>query len=195
MHLTGRRQVYLERSLASVTFYFFGTMLFSGIRALPTGWMQKNLFCFFIVLNIFASSLMLTVHKSDWTVYKPNPDWKSASSYILNEDADLSSSIIVGTAPLNALQYYMTRNFTGDPDVFRLDSIQTSRFVSWNSSSGRDFVSFSKSKQAKFIYIIRNMYWQLQINDLLEYVNADARAKFVNKKTFFGIELYTYQIL
>lgn len=195
MHLTGRKQVYLERSLASVTFYFFGIMLFSGIRAFPTGGMQKLSAVFFILLNIFASSLMLTVHKTDWTVYKPNPDWRSASAYILKEDADFSSSIIVGTAPLNALQYYMARNFNGDTDVFRLDSTQSSRFISWDSSDKRDFVDLAKSKSAHFAYIVRDVYWSFQINDLLEHINADTRVKFINTKSFFGIELYTYQIL
>ncbi len=195
MHLTGRRQVYLERSLASVTFYFFGIMLFSGVRLLPTSWMQNLVVIFFVILNIFASSLMLTVHKADWTVYKPNPDWKSVSSYILKEDTNCSSSIIVGTSPLNALQYYMARSFKVDTDIFCLDSNQNSRFVSWDSSSNRDFVHMAKSKRAIFAYIVRNMYWSLQIDELLDHVHADARDKFINKKSFFGIELYTYQIL
>lgn len=195
MHLTGRRQVYLERSLASVTFYFFGIMLFSGVRLLPTGWMQKLVVVFFVMLNIFASSLMLTVHKADWTVYKPNPDWKSASSYVLKEDANFSSSIIVGTSPLNALQYYMARSFNGNNDMFRLDSNQNSRFVSWDSSSNRDFVDVAKSKHALFAYIVRNVYWPVQIDNLLQQVDADTRVKLVDQRSFFGIELYKYQIL
>ena len=195
MHLTGRQQVYLERSLASVTFYFFGIMLFSGVRLLPTGWMQKLVVVFFVMLNIFASSLMLTVHKADWTVYKPNPDWKSASSYVLKEDANFSSSIIVGTSPLNALQYYMARSFNGNNDMFRLDSTQNSRFVSWDSSSKRDFVDVAKSKHALFAYIVRNVYWPVQIDNLLQQVDDDTRVKLVDQRSFFGIELYKYQIL
>jgi hypothetical protein len=49
-------------------------------------------------------------YKNDtWTVYKQNPDWRSAASYLIKEKGALDELVIFNVTPADTLIYYLRR--------------------------------------------------------------------------------------
>jgi hypothetical protein len=102
----GREHYYVERSaLPSLPFFFLavaaGAELIAGesIRRTAIG---AALLGSVIVLAAFYS------RREEWTVYKPNPDWRAISRTLVAEQPTASAPLLVfSTTPVRELEYYM----------------------------------------------------------------------------------------
>lgn len=103
--LVGMTRLYVERSMIAALplFYMVISVGITGMRSrllASAGWVSVVLFSL-TVLAVFCSK------GDEWTVYKPNPDWRSATRYIDSRIGDdLESRAVLALTPLRELTYY-----------------------------------------------------------------------------------------
>jgi len=107
--LIGLDQTYIERS-ALPSLPFFLLVLAAGL----TGWRRANVQRTVAGIGVLMGGVVLAAyfqHQGEWTVYKPNPDWRSAAA-MLGEELDASGQKAVMFSDYvspTALTYYDPR--------------------------------------------------------------------------------------
>ena len=102
----GRENYYIERSaLPSLAFYLLAVA--AGVFLIKADVARRLA----IGATVLASVLVLAhfYARSDvWTVYKPNPDWRSVVDPLLRERGDRGQPLVImSTTPLTELVYYL----------------------------------------------------------------------------------------
>lgn len=109
MTLIGLSKTYIERS-ALPALPFFLLVLASGL----TGWRHRATNAWALATTAVACLLVLTfgkVHARDWTVYKPNPDWKGVARFLGQriDRGDVPGRLYSAYLSPSALTYYDER--------------------------------------------------------------------------------------
>lgn len=86
---------------------------------------------------------MLSVHRDVWTVYKPNPDWRGAATWLEASQERGRPVVTLERTPADALSFYA-------PDLRRL------REPSWPPSEER-LVRAMRRHGTEEIYLLRNL--------------------------------------
>lgn len=175
----GYRHLYIERYLLLVLPFFLivvarGATSLSNVRAVMA--------CSFALVVIGAASYGAFLYKSDtWTVYKQNPDWRSASRY-LNEQRNLpEKAVIVGFTVADDLVYYLRREAKGPhPKVTLYDAEGFERMLSVDG--------------VRAFYLIHNRYWEGAFNEVFQRLKDDKRFSLVNSRSFKGLDVYTLRL-
>lgn len=175
----GYRHLYIERYLLLVLPFFLivvarGATSLSNVRAVMA--------CSIALVVIEAASYGAFLYKSDtWTVYKQNPDWRSASRY-LNEQSDLpEKAVIVAYTGTDDLVYYLRREAKGPPPkVTVYDEEGFERMLSVDG--------------VRAFYLINNRYWAGAFNKVFQRLKEDQRVSLVNSRSFKGLEVYTFRL-
>ncbi len=95
--------VFIERSLF-VCLPFFFILVALGLDAVSPVAVRTVMAAALLVLMI--SGLAAFHNKSEeWTVYKPNPDWRSAAALLL-QDAEVGRAAVFVSSPADVLRYY-----------------------------------------------------------------------------------------
>lgn len=107
--LVGFRQIYIERSLLTVMPFFYGILAF-GLVSLPSWLGKMSAGTVLAALCVFGLLSFYSNRDNIWTVYKPNPDWRSTASYLTADIGNAGrNSVIMATTPADALYYYDAR--------------------------------------------------------------------------------------
>ncbi|HEX6315628.1 MAG TPA: glycosyltransferase family 39 protein [Gemmatimonadaceae bacterium] len=106
MTLLGRGQFYIERSaLPSLPFFFLAVSSGLWLLRWRTG-IQRA-----VVAATVVGSFAILLHHYDrrerWTVYKPNPDWRSIITPLAAQAAQGQRIVVASTTRLTELLYYM----------------------------------------------------------------------------------------
>jgi 4-amino-4-deoxy-L-arabinose transferase-like glycosyltransferase len=106
LNLVGRENYYIERSaLPSLPFFLLAVAAGADLIA------REPIRRMAIGGVLLGSGLVLTAfysRREEWTVYKPNPDWRTITRTLAAQQATASAPLLVfSTTPLNELEYYM----------------------------------------------------------------------------------------
>jgi hypothetical protein len=106
--LIGFKNVYIERSLL-VILPFYYLILVKGLTHFKNGSTISASVIAVLLFNVVTLSLFF--YKNDeWTVYKPNPDWRAASYYFREELKSTSEpTLVFATSKSTELIYYDDR--------------------------------------------------------------------------------------
>ena len=141
LSLAGLDHFYIERS-ALVLLPFFLLALASGIAGGASG-ARRAAFSTFALVVATTTLVTFHLHSDTWTVYRPNPDWRSAAAYLdpdRREPADGEAalpSIAFTTGRATVLNYY-DRNI--GEEATSLAGKATAKFDQLERSLGRDNV-------------------------------------------------------
>jgi hypothetical protein len=94
-----------ERNLLIVLPWFI-LILVMGTEKFAFSWARIIAPVLLITLAVFAVWNLEVVKTERWTVYKPNPDWISASRYFGDEMEKRGALLVIATSPSNELPFY-----------------------------------------------------------------------------------------
>ena len=107
--IVGFGNIFIERSMLMMLPLFYGIVAI-GVFTLPR-WETRTIAVLALsAISVVALTSFYESRNEKWTVYKPNPDWRSAASYLGSEfiASDGDSMLLVGSPP-DVLSYYDSR--------------------------------------------------------------------------------------
>jgi mannosyltransferase len=177
MTAAGYQPLYIERYLLPVLPFFLialvrGATSFSHPRAV--------LACSLAAGAIGVASYGALLFKSDkWTVYKQNPDWRSAARYLGAQSIPPKQSVILATISPVELVYYFPREGNAP---YPKTMLYNAKLVEFMLASNR----------MKAFYLLRNNYWVAGVDEVLQRLKDDKRLELTNAQSFKGLEIYTF---
>jgi hypothetical protein len=102
----GREHFYIERSaLPSLPFFFLAVA--AGAELIASESIRRMAIGGALLGSVFVLAAFHS-RREEWTVYKPNPDWRSVARTLAAEQPTASAPFLVfSTTPLNELEYYL----------------------------------------------------------------------------------------
>ena len=212
---------YIERSVF-VALPFFYIVLAMGVIGIADASESKRLSSFgrtfvkslavacivvVILMNVFTLREYFR-RDEEWTVYKPNPDWRSAARYIekgINASSNRSSGplAIFATVPPLELSYYNSRfiniwlGLVEGQDVLTGEESQTYwKIYSIGPAYLKNFEKFHDALSrtgAQAFYLIHNKYWSGEFDRVFENLTKDPRVQYQTMRSFKGIDIHEFK--
>jgi 4-amino-4-deoxy-L-arabinose transferase-like glycosyltransferase len=186
-------RIYIERSML-ILLPPFMIALAAGVMAGQRSKQSYALLALLMLLNGYAL-FNLWVAKSDaWTVYKQNPDWRSASQYFKSEMAKTDGLLVVLAAtPATELVYYDSRAAElGYPSPWR----EPARLFILHADMDTEVLyKMLLRENLESIYVVHNHYWDDGFKQLWERVAKDTAFKLVSSVSFKGLEIFKFRVL
>ncbi len=174
----GYRHLYVERYLV-VLLPFVAIVLARGAASFAN--FKAAVASSAALIAIGAASYGAWLSKSEtWTVYKQNPDWRSAVRYLGDQAVASSDAVLVTTVLQIELGYYLSpgRNASGLRAVMYDDGVA-------DSLLGDDRV--------KVLHLVENKYWKSGVDEVLWRMRGEARLELTTTQSFKGLEVYTFR--
>jgi hypothetical protein len=147
---------------------------------------------------VLASTLSLGVYlsvKDDaWTVYKPNPDWRSTARVLVDERGRTGSTVSVfAFAPATELRHYVPRAVESTPPQGGYQPeipAGAPRLIIDYSSPGHDVRGHAVERAMSEFFVVHNRWWGPRFDEILQPLENDPRCQILEGHFFNGIELY-----
>jgi hypothetical protein len=114
-----------------------------------------------------------------WTVYKHNPDWRSAASAVRTRHNPGERQILFGVIPLDDFAFYLRHAMESDRPEMR-----------WYDDRGFD--RLVSSGMATQIVIVRNGAWASGVDRAINRAREDRRLRLAWHDRFKLVDLYTF---
>jgi 4-amino-4-deoxy-L-arabinose transferase-like glycosyltransferase len=183
----GGHYLYIERNLGSLIFYFYSVLLILG-ASLFKNKIVRNLFIgAFFTITITGTVMMLTVNKDKWTVYKPNPDWRSFAAYLKQGG---SGGLVFTSCPHGAIDYYLIgSNFV------------VKQLILPKRASEEELRSYIR-KEIKghgnggpgYFYLAINRFWGAATGQKRNIEVLSRQYVLIEKRNYLGLHIYKYRI-
>jgi 4-amino-4-deoxy-L-arabinose transferase-like glycosyltransferase len=176
----GFRKMYIERYIW-VTMPFFLMVLARGVVDWRINRVARAVATVFVLL-IAVGSYGAWLAKSDvWTVYKPNPDWRAAASYLAEESASSGDAVVWAVTPADGLQFYFrTRPVHNPPEIVYCTPTQ-------------DISDRLASTGPLTVYVVKNHHWKGGVDEVLQQLADVPGLQPVGSRSFKGLELYAFE--
>jgi len=174
----GYRHLYIERYLL-VGLPFFGMLILRGAWGLGGRRLGIGVAAALLGANLAAYSAWWA--KDDtWTVYKQNPDWRSAAAGLLADGAGSRPSTLASATPPDGLRRYL-RRLAPDVDlpIVSIGGLQIAR----TAKSGRTR-----------LYLIENRYWRGGFAAARAALEQNPRVTPEGTLDYRGVTLYRYTL-
>ena len=119
---------------------------------------------------------MFFYKNNTWTVYKQNPDWRSAAYYLSQKNNGSDELIVLNFAPADTLRYYLRKEGV---EPFKVIGIERTEDI-LSADSLNNF------------YLVRNRYWKGNFDKVFLKLKEDRRFRLVSSQTFKGLDLYFF---
>jgi hypothetical protein len=154
-----------------------------------------------VVIGVSTIALVAYFSKQDeWTVYKPNPDWRSAARYLDASHPTAETPLLIAATRATELLYYYGRDIS---EAQGLDGVESLRAGS-SSIGGRAELRYVDreaglcgmvaARNPGTFYVIKNDYWLGSVNRHLEDIRSDRRCQLVEARSFKGLEIYRFRL-
>lgn len=180
---------FIERSLF-VALPFFFILVACGLDSIRPILVRVSIT---LALFVFVGSGLCAFIQKDneWTVYKQNPDWSSASEYILNQSGDDPSVVFVSSPP-DVLLYY--------GDAFRLNMLWEEPIVprqreipvyyfgevdAWQEQN-------TENLQAS-VFLVNNLYWPVNYKEQSTEFLSNHEAVLLDRFETKGLQVEKYR--
>jgi uncharacterized membrane protein len=174
--LAGFRHFYVERYLL-LALPFFAIALARGALALRAAILRAVGTAF--VLTIAAASYAGWLARGDvWTVYKQNPDWRSAADFLSAQKSD-GHPRILAVIPIDDFLFYVQKAMPNEPLDVVLDP------------QNRD--PLERPDPAVDLVLVKNLYWSGGVDALIVRYQNEPRLQFLGRAAFKGVELYRFR--
>jgi 4-amino-4-deoxy-L-arabinose transferase-like glycosyltransferase len=188
------RNAYIERSMIILLPPFL-MALACGVDAFRSPAWKRGLAVTLFVLNGWALYNLWVAKADVWTVYKPNPDWRSAASYLAEEARHSSRPVfIVEHAQGEALEYHYRRLLTAmRPERRRAYPLKLphGRMVEYDEDKFGDFLAqFSVGT----VYVIHDLTWGEGFEALERGIRSSALLLDAGKTAFKGLEIHRFRV-
>jgi len=184
--------MYIERSMI-ILLPPFMVLIAYGIMSFRRKALQYTAMVIILLFTSWALLNLWVVKADQWTVYKPNPDWRYAAAYF---DEEISTSnerfVIFCTVPSRTLNYYYFQLLKRKDKEYRKDFPPRLPLLDYNRYAGFDLFRLLFSNHVETLYIIHNTYWSGNFPSLLDRVEGDLRFLPDEKITYKGLDIYKF---
>jgi 4-amino-4-deoxy-L-arabinose transferase-like glycosyltransferase len=177
LSLAGYRHVYIERYLL-ITLPFFVIALVRGATSFSSARLNAVVAAFVLLLTV-ASYAALLRKDTRWTIYKPNPDWRSAAMAIRSANTPPERVVLLTVIPLSDFDFYLRKQMPeGRPRIERYNPPRSDR--RWIRG------------QAAEVVVVKNRYWANRVDRVIEELKRDSRLRLTTVQSFKGVELHRF---
>jgi len=174
----GYRQLYIERYLF-VGLPFFAMLLLRGARGLGGRRLGIVAMSALVAANVAAYAAWW-VKNDSWTVYKQNPDWRSAAAGVLADGARRRESVLVEFTPAAGMRHYLRRLAGAEaPPIVPIGSLRIARAAKRGKTT---------------LYLIENRYWRSGFESVLRALEKDPHATPAGKLLYRGVTLHRFEL-
>ena len=173
----GYRHLYIERYLILIL-PFFLIVIARGATGLSSTRVGIPIMLFMVIFGV--ASYGAFYYKSDtWTVYKQNPDWRSAASFFAHEKSASDESLVLNVTPADTLKYYLRRE---GKESFKVIMLRLAE----------DLTPMLSADNLKTFYLVKNRYWKGNFDDVFLRIKEDQRLRLVSSRSFKGLDVYVF---
>jgi len=176
--LAGQRHVYIERYLL-VAIPFFAIALARGVVTFRRPAFRQLAVAFVFAIGVLSYAGWLR-QDDVWTVYKQNPDWRSAAAFLSQEQKTGARFRILAVIPIDDFLFYVRKALPQD----RLDVVL--------DPQNRD--PLERPDPAVQLVLVRNLYWTSGVEAVIARYQRESRLEFLGKAAFKGVELYRFRL-
>ena len=147
------------------------------------------------LLVLMVSGLVAFHGKSDeWTVYKPNPDWRSAAA-LLVQDAEVGRAAIFVVSPADVLRYY-SEEFSKS-GAASSPSVQepVKRFDLYRLDQSDGWADDHAARPYTHAFLVRNDFWGEGFEKKKDKFLAEYPLELVDRKEFKGLLIEKYLVV
>jgi hypothetical protein len=176
--LLGYRNMYLERHLL-VTIPFFALALARGASGFSSRRLNGLVPAAVVVLGIVSYVAFLRSGPI-WTVYKHNPDWRSAARFVDDQYASGERQVLICVIPIDDFDFYLRREMgSRRPQIRWYDDKNYDRLVA--SAPGTQIV------------VVKNVAWASGVDRVIDRFVKDARLRRASVARFTLVELHSFE--
>lgn len=175
--LVGFKHFYVERYLL-LALPFFAIALARGALAFRPS-ILRALATAFVVTIAVASYAGWLARGDVWTVYKQNPDWRSAASFLSQQQTD-GHPRILAVIPIDDFLFYVRKAMPNEPLDVVLDP------------QNRD--PLERPDPAVDLVLVKNLYWSSGVDVVIARYRNEPRLEFLGRAAFKGVELYRFRL-
>ena len=175
--LVGFNKMYVERYLV-MALPFFAIGIARGAVGFSNVWLRRG--CISATLVVAVVSYAMFLSKGDvWTVYKQNPDMRSAAAYLLAHKPSKEEVLFILPTGKADLAYYVKKQaYPGHPPVEDYNPAKLAHMF--------------KTGKLKGIFLVHNRYWEGNFQALYRHLNSIPRLEEVKTRSFKGVDIYTF---
>ena len=179
------KHIYIERYLFIILPFFY-MVLSKGVTGIKNTVLKAVVIAMVIVFSSVATVEFFM--KTDLrTVYKQNPDWRSATEYFMNEQERLGKPLVIMVSPLKMELFYYRDQFFKKKNILLRFSLEE-RY---------EFARIDKALEdtnPKVFYLVCNDTWHGMAEAILGRIAADPRVKILSRNVFVGLKIYKCEI-
>ena len=184
LSFAGAKHIYIERGEYIILPFFF-MIIAKGITGIKTKILRLAIIVSVVIFYVVV--LVQFFNKADkWTVYKPNPDWKAAVQYFVNEQKNATPPLFIFTTfPYDELEYYASRfrdPLSNEKSPVSLQVI--------NGKSAKDIYNVIIAGKIKTFYFLKNVFWVRDFNGYLRISDDHSSIKIIEIKSLKGIKIF-----
>lgn len=214
LNLFGYR-LFIERSLFVVLPYFFmvlargivGIFDNPAIARLSVDWPRLPRFGQGVLIGAIVMLNILTLAEfyrrdQEWTVYKPNPDFRSTARYLESEILRTPERVTIFALvqPIELL-YYDSRfrnvwhGVLEGHDVLRSEEAERRWGIYYLSADKTENAYLTMTKSGSpTMYLIHNRYWSADFPAVFENLREDPRFVYQGYRSFKGIDIHRFSL-
>jgi hypothetical protein len=148
-------RIYQDRNTLVAMPWLFAIVAIGGTSLLRF----RAIFVALLIALSLASSIAAVTWRADKpTVMNPNPDWRSAATFIRQSTTSTKPPIVVSTCPLLPLDYYL-------PEATHAE-------ITWNADIAVLIEKFRVANPERDVYFINNPFWFGHPGDQLKSLEA-----------------------
>lgn len=198
------KQIYIERTIFMILPFFY-IVLASGIDEFKNRYIGRMCIITFFIFSSIA--LIEYERKTDeWTVYRPNPDWRACAGYLESEIKNSGEPLQIGaTSPASVLIYYglWFKDYTQlAPNLWfesrsGTDTQAKPRLLVcyFENSNIKDAYEILSAKGPRIFYLIEDIYWSENFDNLLKVLTHDPRFSFLESRSFRSLKVFKFRII
>ncbi|MEQ1898826.1 MAG: glycosyltransferase family 39 protein [Vicinamibacterales bacterium] len=172
----GYHKLYIERYVI-VALPFFAIALARGVARFSTARVRTLLACTLIAIGV-GSYAMLLVKSTRWTVYKQNPDFRSAAR-VVRANSPARGEMAVTPLPLE-LSYYLDKEMPGAPPGERRP---------FSPADVEDVLAATSIRTV----VLANVHAQPDFGKLLDRFTQDRRLHLTTSQSFKDVDVYVFR--
>jgi 4-amino-4-deoxy-L-arabinose transferase-like glycosyltransferase len=187
-------QLYIERSMI-ILLPPVVVLMACGVAAWRSPLLRRITLALLLLLNSWAL-LNLYVTKSDtWTVYKQNPDWRSAARYFGNEILNSNGNMfILTTTPGEALDYSYSRFLKSEMKQMAGNLPATLPHGRMDIYDEKKFIAFLARFGFTRFYLIHELTWSQNFESLLRSLQGSPAFEASGKAGFKDLDIYQFRV-
>jgi len=175
--IVGYRHLYIERYLLFILPFFLIVIARGASERSST--ISGIVIVLFVGIAGMASYGAFFYKSNTWTVYKQNPDWRSAASYLIQGEKASDESVILSVTPVDTLKYYLRKKGKEPFKVVTLYRIE-------------DLTSLLSGDNLKTFYLVKNRFWKGNFDKVFSKIKNDQRLRLVSSRIFKGLDIYIF---